>query len=161
MESHVSRKTSETWGTRHRLAYAEPVLNLFSPSRSTVTVKLGLPVLLLLLLLTQAASTVCGAQCVQHQLPHPSNHAMAHCHSMLQPEESGATPQTCPAATHAVCAIDLLANTQAKTAPRLTLHADARPEALLPHRIFPTPKPSPTSNESSTDSAPLITALRV
>ena len=39
-------------------------------------------VLLLLLLVTQAASNVCGAQCVQHQLPNPSGHAMAHCHSM-------------------------------------------------------------------------------
>lgn len=136
-------------------------MNLFSPSRSTVTVKLGLPVLLLLLLLTQAASAVCGTQCVQHQLPNTSNHAMAHCHSMLQPEKSGATLQTCPAGIHAVCAIDLLANSQAKTAPRLILHADPRPEALLPHQSSPHLKTASHLHRSSTDSAPLITALRV
>jgi hypothetical protein len=123
--------------------------------------KLALPVQLLLLLLTQAASTVCGTQCVQHQLPHPSAHAMAHCHSMLQPEESGATLQTCPAGIHAVCAIDLMANTQAKTAPPLSLHADPRPEALLPHQNLPHFKTVSHLHRSSTDSAPLITALRV
>jgi hypothetical protein len=124
-------------------------------------VKLVLPVLLFLLLLTQAGSTVCGTQCVQHQLPHPSNHAMVHCYSMLQPEESGATLQTCPAGIHAVCATDLLVNTQAKTAPRLILHADPHPEALLPHQNFPHLKTASHLHRSSTDSAPLITALRV
>jgi hypothetical protein len=124
-------------------------------------VKIFLPVLLLLLLMTQAASMVCGAQCVQHQIPHPSAHAMAHCHSMLQPEANGAVLQTCPASTHAFCAIDLLANSQGKTASPLLLQADGRPEVLFPGLDISQFTSASHLLRSSTGSSPLITALRV
>jgi hypothetical protein len=125
-------------------------------------VKVFLPVLLLVLLVTQAASSVCGAQCVQHQLPNPtagSAHVMAHCHSMLHPDT--AAIQTCPAGAHSLCAIDLLVNKQEKAAGPLVIHAGGRPDILLPGlnpASFPPVVPSP---RSSPGSSPLITALRV
>ena len=131
------------------------------PLRSTVTAKIVLPVLLLVLLMTQAASAVCGAQCVQHQFPNPAAHAMVHCHSMLQPEQSTAVLQTCQTGTHVFCAIDLLANSQGKTARPLVVHADGRSEALLPGQNIPRFISSSRLLRSSTDSSPLITALRV
>jgi hypothetical protein len=136
-------------------------VNLSSPARSTVTVKIALPLLLLLLLMTQAASTVCGAQCVQHQLPSPSTHAMADCHSMQQSEPNGPVLQTCPSGTQAICALDLLGNTQGKTTPQLTLHAAVRSAALLPGENIPQLPSASRPPRSSTDSSPLITALRV
>ncbi len=119
-----------------------------------------MPVLLLVLLMTQAASTVCGAQCVQHQLPNPSAPVMAHCHSMLQPESNGLELQTCQTGTHAICAVDLPANTQVKTATLLVLFADVRSGALLPNQNVPQ-FASSSELRSSTGSSPLITALRV
>jgi hypothetical protein len=133
-------------------------VNLSSPSR--VRSKIFLPVLLLVLLMTQAASTVCGAQCVQHQFPNPSAHVMAHCHSMQQPEYNGSELQTCETATHA-CVVDLQANTQGKTASPLALQADVRPGALLPGQNIPHFISTSHLLRSSTDSSPLITALRV
>ena len=123
--------------------------------------KIVLPLLLLVLLMTQAASTVCGAQCVQHQLPNPSTHVMAHCHSMLQPESSGSVMQTCQTGAHAICAVDLQANTQGKTASPLVLHANVRSGALLPNQNVPQFVSSFHLLRSSTGSSPLITALRV
>ena len=117
--------------------------------------------LLLVLLLTQAASTVCGAQCVQHQFPNPSAHVMAHCHSMQQPESSGPVLDTCQTGTHAICVIDLQANPQGKGAPRLALHATLRAEAVLPHQTFPHFETTTRLFRSSTNPTPLITALRV
>src|ERR1700689_4314829 len=102
------------------MAYPKPVVNLASPKHARS--KIFLPVLLLVLLLTQAASTVCGAQCVQHELPNPSSHAMAHCHSMQQPESNGPALKTCQTGTHAICVIDLQANSQGKTVSPLVLH---------------------------------------
>jgi len=120
-----------------------------------------LPVLLLVLLMTQAASTVCGAQCVQHQFPNPSAHVMAHCHSMQQPESNGPNLETCPTGTHAICAVDLLANTQGKTASLLVPLADIRSGALLPSRNVPQFVSASHHLRSSTNSSPLITPLRV
>ena len=120
-----------------------------------------LPVLVLVLLMTQAASTVCGAQCVQHQFPNPSAHVMAHCHSMPQPESNGPILETCPTATHATCAVDLLANTQGKTASLLVPLADVRSGALLPGQNIPHFIPTSRLLRSSIHSSPLITALRV
>jgi hypothetical protein len=61
---------------------------------------------------------------------------------MLQPESGGLVLQTCQTGTHAICAVDLLANTQGKT---------ASPHFISASRLL----------RSSTDSSPLITALRV
>jgi hypothetical protein len=118
-------------------------------------------VLLLVLLLTQAASTVCGAQCVQHQLPNPTTHAMAHCHSMQQPESNGPALDTCQTGTHAICVIDLQANTQGKAVHRLTLYATLRAEAVLPYQTSPHLETTTRLFRSSTNPTPLITALRV
>jgi hypothetical protein len=134
-------------------------VNLSSPSRARS--KIVLPLLLLVLLMTQAASTVCGAQCVQHQLPNPSAHVMAHCHAMQQPEPNAPELQTCQTGTHAVCVVDLQANTQGKTASPLALHAEVRPEALLQGQSIPRFISTSKLLRSSTHSSPLITALRV
>jgi hypothetical protein len=141
------------------MAYPKPVVNLSSPKHARS--KIFLPVLLLVLLLTQAASTVCGAQCVQHQLPNHTPHAMAHCHSMQQPESSGPALDPCQTGTHTVCVIDLQANTQGKAAPRLILHATVRSEAVLPHQISPHCETTTHLLRSSTNHTPLITALRL
>jgi hypothetical protein len=117
--------------------------------------------LLLVLLMTQAASTVCGAQCVQHQVLNPSVHTMSHCRSMLQPEHGTVVLQTCPAGTHAFCAIDLLANSQGETATLLVLQVDCRSDSLLPGQSIPRFISSTRLLRSTTDSSPLITALRV
>jgi hypothetical protein len=122
-----------------------------------------LPALLLALLMTQAASSVCTAQCVQNQLPVGSTGvgpAMAHCHSM-RPEANGATVQTAAVCTHSVCAIDLLAN------PRESAPVQARSLAVnassrgLPFGLNIPSFPAYPSPRSSAGSSPLITALRV
>jgi hypothetical protein len=140
-------------------AYARSVVNLSSPSRTRS--KIVLPLLLLVLLMTQAASTVCGAQCVQHQLPNPSAHVMAHCPSMQQPESNAPELQICQTGTHAICVVDLQANTQGKTASLLALQADVRPGALLQGQSISQFISTSHLLRSSTDSSPLITALRV
>jgi hypothetical protein len=147
------------WRRSPRPAYAESVVNLSSPSRTRS--KIVLPLLLLVLLMTQAASTVCGAQCVQHQFPNPSAHAMAHCHAMQHPESTGSELQTCQTGTHAICVADLQANTQGKTASPLALHADVRSGAILPGQNIPRFLSTSHLLRSSTHSSPLITALRV
>ena len=147
------------WRRSPRPAYAKSVVNLSSPSRTRS--KIVLPLLLLVLLMTQAASTVCGAQCVQHQLPNPSAHGMAHCHSMEQPDSNAPELQTCQTATHAICVVDLQANTEGKTASPLALQAEVRPDALLQGQSIPQFISTFQLLQSSADSAPLITALRV
>jgi hypothetical protein len=126
-----------------------------------------LPALLLALLMTQAASSVCTAQCVQHQLPVDSAAIappMTHCHSMLmaRPEANGATVQTAAPCTHSICAIDLLANPRgrAPVQPRpLALNASlSAPLFDLDMASFIPAHPSP---RSSIGSFPLITALRI
>jgi hypothetical protein len=79
---------------------------------------------------------------------------------MQQPESNGPEQQTCQTGTHAICAVDLLANTQGKTASQLVLHANIRSGALLPNQDF-LQFASTSRLRSSTDSSPLITALRV
>jgi hypothetical protein len=147
------------WRRSPGRAYAKAVVKLSSPTRTRS--KIILPVLLLVLLVTQAASTVCGAQCVQHQVPNPSAHVMAHCDAMQQPESNAPELQTCQTGTHAICVVDLQANTQGKTASLLALHADVRPEDLLPGQSIPYFISPSHLLRSSTDSSPLITALRV
>jgi hypothetical protein len=86
---------------------------------------------------------------------------MAHCHSMQQPESNGPALDSCETGTHAICVIDLQANSQGKTAPRLVLYTTLRPEAVLPHQNFPHFDTTTRLARSSTNPTPLITALRV
>jgi hypothetical protein len=86
---------------------------------------------------------------------------MAHCHAMQQPQSNGPELQTCPIGAHAICVVDLQANTQGKTASPLALHADVHPDALLQGQSISRFNSSSRLLRSSTDSSPLITALRV
>jgi hypothetical protein len=115
---------------------------------------------MLALLVTQAASFVCGAQCLQRQQPNPTVAAMTHCHAMHR-SYKGITAQTCPPNATSFCVTDLLANNQQKTLVQPTIRADARPTALLPvltvaarTSVFPRLR-------SSVGDPPLITPLRV
>ena len=126
-----------------------------------------LPALLLALLMTQAASSVCTAQCVQHQLPAGSNGvvpAMTHCYSMRmdRPEANGATIQTAAPCTHSVCAIDLLANPRGR-APVQPRPLDLNASLGAPHFGLNIASFAPAYPlfRSSIGSLPLITALRV
>ncbi len=116
--------------------------------------------LLLALLVTQAASSVCTVKCVQHQMASGPAAAMTHCHAMSQPA-NGATAQTCPPTATSFCVIDLLANTQQKTLAQPTIHAGARPFSLLPTTIIAARTPVFPLLRSSIGDPPLITPLRV
>ncbi|MGA3224935.1 MAG: hypothetical protein ABSC65_14305 [Acidobacteriaceae bacterium] len=118
--------------------------------------------LLLVLLVTQAASSVCSTQCMQHQLGTPSanhNQAMADCHSMAQPV--GPALQGCPPKTYSICIVDLLANRQGKTVARLSVQANRQPDTLLPTHNLVAPTPADPGLRSSVGQPPLITPLRV
>ena len=118
--------------------------------------------LLLLLILTQAASTVCAAQCMQHQLGTPSanqNQAMADCHSMAQPV--GPALQSCPPKNYSICVVDLLANRQGKTIAPLSVQADRHPDTHLPAKNTVASAPADHGVRSSVGHPPLITPLRV
>ena len=127
--------------------------------------RIMLPALLLALLMTQGASSVCTAQCVQHQLPVDSTAvapSMTHCHSMpmARPEANGATVQTAAPCTHSICAIDLLANPRGRAPVRpLALNAgSSAPHFGLNIASF---APAYPLFRSSIGSLPLITALRI
>src|ERR1700722_17233930 len=83
------------------------------------------------LIVTQAASFVCGAQCLQHQQPSRTAAPMTHCEAMHS-SSKGITTQTCPPSATSFCVIDLLANNQQKKLAQPTIPADARPAPLLP-----------------------------
>jgi hypothetical protein len=120
----------------------------------------SIAVLLLVLLVTQAASSVCSAQCMQHQLAgHDS--AMADCHSMVQPAATGTAVQSCPPQTYSVCVIDLLVNRQGKTAAPLSVQADWHPDTLLPGLTIALSASVDPGLRSSVGHPPLITPLRV
>ena len=80
---------------------------------------------------------------------------------MQQPDSNRPELQTCQTGTHAICVVDLQANTQGKTASLLALHADVRSGALVPGQSIPQFIATSHLLRSSTDSSPLITALRV
>jgi hypothetical protein len=125
-----------------------------------------LPALLLALVMTQAASSVCTAQCVQHQLPVDSTVApsMTHCHSMpmARPEANGATVQTASLCTHSICAIDLLANPRERAPVQTRLLAiNAGSSASLFGLNLASFIPAYPSPRSIMGSSPLITALRI
>ncbi len=80
----------------------------------------------------------------------------------MQPESNGPalkTCQTCQTAAHAVCAIDLLPNTQAKALTPLVFHTAVSPGALTPHQA--SVRVTSTQHLLRSSSPPLITALRV
>jgi hypothetical protein len=117
-------------------------------------------VLMLALLVTQAASFICGAQCLQHQQPNPIAAAMTHCHAMHS-SSKGITAQTCPPNATSFCVTDLLANNQQTTLLQPTIRADARPTALLPVLTVAARTPVFPRLRSSFGDPPLITPLRV
>jgi hypothetical protein len=117
-------------------------------------------VLLLGLLVTQAASSVCTTLCMQHQLATRSaggDSAMTDCHSMPQPE--GVAENTCPGS--AFCAIDLLANNQDNTARPQIVSVARQSDSLLPGLNIAGSTPVYPSLRSSFADPPLITPLRV
>jgi hypothetical protein len=115
-------------------------------------------VLTFALLVTQAASFVCGAQCLQHH--QPSRTAMTHCQAM-HPSSKGITTQTCPPSATSFCVIDLLANNQQKNVAPPTIHADARPATLLPILTVAAHTPVFPLLRSTIGDPPQITPLRV
>jgi hypothetical protein len=121
--------------------------------------QLTIATLLLALLVTQTASFVCSAQCVQHQLG--THGAMAHCHSMLQPDLNAAAVQTCPAGASSFCVADLLAKRQEKTAPPPVIHAEWRPGTLVLGLYIAKFPPAYPPLRSGIGDPPLITPLRV
>jgi hypothetical protein len=115
------------------------VKHLFS-SATIVTV-------LLALLVSQAASSVCAVQCVQHP-------AMPHCHAMSH----GGGPLVKNCSTGAICAVDLLVNRQQETAGPTSIHVDFHSDVFLPSSA---PAPLTHARRSSVSPPPLVTALRI
>ena len=130
--------------------YPEPEVSRFpqSKTRSYPTIV----ALLLALLVSQAASVVCTAQCLQHQ----QHTATAHCHAM-QPSTNNATAQTCPPG--GLCVTDLLANNQQKTSLQPTAQAIA--PILLPVLTTTPRTPTLLQPRSTVGDPPLITPLRL
>ena len=119
-------------------------------------------VLLLVLLVTQAASSVCSTQCMQHQMGTPSTghaSAMADCHSMAQP--AGPAVESCPPKTYSVCVVDLLANRQGKTVAPPSVQIHLYPDTLLPTQNTVASAPADPGLRSTIPHPPLITPLRV
>jgi hypothetical protein len=145
-----------------RWAYSETVVTSPLHSAARRIFPAGIAALLLILLVTQAASSVCSTQCLQRQMGTPSpghNQAMADCHSMAQPV--GPAVRSCPPKTYSICVVDLLANRQAKTVAPLSVHADQHPDTLLPTPNIVASAPADPGLRSSVGHPPLITPLRV
>jgi hypothetical protein len=138
---HVPR-----WRREAATAYAEGVVK---PYRQIV-----LSALLLVLLVTQAGSSICGAQCIQHSLPQASTHS---CHEMQSPQ--GPAVQTCSTAAHVICAIDLLQNNQTK--PLLMERSLLQPVPKLYAITATSFTPAEHPLRSSGNAPPLLTPLRV
>jgi hypothetical protein len=102
--------------------------------------------LLLALLVSQAASSVCAVQCVQHP-------AMPHCHAMSH--GGGALLKNC---STGICAVDLLVTRQPEIAAPTGIHVDFRSAIFLP--ALP-PALLPNARRSSASPPPLVTALRI
>jgi hypothetical protein len=115
-------------------------------------------VLMFALLATQAASFVCGAQCLQHQKATQSNGAMTHCHAMQQPPNIP-TAQTCPPTATSFCVIDLLADNQHKTLGPPTIQADT--PALFPILTVAAQPRMFSPFRGTIGDPPLITPLRI
>jgi hypothetical protein len=116
--------------------------------------------LLMALVMTQAASTVCTAQCLQQQPPGSSTH----CHSMLHtcPPAINATADTSRACNSSACGMDLLTGNQDRPLAQqrpLVVYSDSYDSlpgldaASFPHACAPL--------RSSFGGPPMITALRI
>jgi len=116
-------------------------------------------VLMFALLVTQAASFVCGAQCLQHQQPNGTTAAMTHCHAM-HPSTKGIAGQSCPSTATSLCVIDLLANNQQNTLVQPSISADAHPTLLPVLTVSPRTTAFPPQRSTIGD-PPLLTPLRV
>ena len=101
---------------------------------------------LLALLVSQAASSVCAVQCVEHP-------AMPHCHAM---SHGGALLKNC--STGGICAVDLLVNRQQETAVPTAIHVDFLFSVFLPSL---SPASFTHARQSSVSPPPLVTALRI
>jgi hypothetical protein len=102
---------------------------------------------LLALLVSQAASSVCAVQCVEHP-------AMPHCHATSH--GGGALLKNC--STGGICAVDLLVNRQQETAGPTGIHVDLRSDVFLPSLA---PALFTNARRSSASPPPLVTALRI
>jgi hypothetical protein len=150
------KKTGEAPPQPFAKEYPEPEVTRFPQSklRSYPT----MVALLLALLVTQAASVVCTAQCLQHQQHTQTSAATGHCHAM-QPSSNNPAAQTCPATATSFCVTDLLANDQQKTSLQPTVQAIA--PILLPF-LTTTPRTLTLLQPRSTvGDPPLITPLRL
>jgi hypothetical protein len=134
-------------------------VSLISQSAARRVLPATIVVLMFALLATQAASFVCGAQCLQHQQASSTVAAMTHCHAM-HPSSKGITAQTCPNSATSFCVIDLLANNQQKTLVQPSISADARP-TLLPVLTVAARAPVFPRLRSTIGDPPLLTPLRV
>ena len=101
---------------------------------------------LLALLVSQAASSVCAVQCVEHP-------AMPHCHAMSH--GGGALLKNC---STGICTVDLLANRQQDVAGPTGIHIDVRSDVFLPSLLATSLTPA---RRSSVSPPPLVTALRI
>ena len=141
-----------------KTAYSEPAVSLTFYPAARRMLPATIAAFLLALLVTQTASFVCSAQCIQHQLGRPST--TTHCHSMQQSEANRATVGTCPA--YSLCVNDLLANSQNKSATKpLSTFAELRPAALLSPLPLVSCAPVTPTRRSSIGDPPLITPLRI
>ena len=115
--------------------------------------------LLAAIFLAQAGTSICGAECVEHQLPGGAVGSMSHCHSM--DSAPGPTMQGC-FAPHSICSVDLLARMQAQVQvrPLLTAAAFNRTSAATGLPVVST-SPQLRLLRSSTNLALPVTALRV
>ena len=102
---------------------------------------------LLALLVSQAASSVCAVQCAQHP-------AMAHCHAMSHGDP--AAVKNC--LTGGICAVDLLVNRQQETAAPSVFQVHVRSAVFLPSMA---PAAFTHARRSSVSPPPLVTALRI
>jgi hypothetical protein len=117
-------------------------------------------VLVLALLLTQAASSVCTAQCVQRQVPETSTH----CHSMLHAcqHANSATVETAGACNSSSCGMDLLAGNQDRSLSLqrpLAVYKDSY--GSLPGLEIASFPQACAPLRSCVGGPPMITALRV
>jgi hypothetical protein len=135
-------------------AYPEPVVTRPSHSAARRIPPATIVALLLTLLVTQAASFVCDAQCLQHHQG-TRTAGMTHCHPMHQPSD-GVAAQTCPPTATSFCVIDLPANSPKNTLAPAIIHADARPIPILN-----IPARTPVLLRTSIGDPPLISPLRV
>jgi hypothetical protein len=141
-------------------AYPRAVVTLRSQSVPRRLLLATTVLMMFALLVTQAASFVCGAQCLQHQQPSGTAAAMTHCDAM-HPSSNGPAAQTCPPSATSFCVIDLLANGQHKNLLHPTIDANTRPTGLVPSLNLPARRTAFPPQRSTIGHPPLLTPLRV